>query len=264
MTNRLCACVVAGTLCAGVAFNPSTAFAQAPPVSGSGSASGLAAPVGDSAFRHLFGDALRDLSRMPSRETFTLLSIGAVAAAFGHQVDGRMSRSLSQSRSADAALAAGETLGGMHVQLAGATAMYALGRLTDHGRVTAVGVDLVRAQLVTQTLTMAIKTAVGRTRPDGTHYSFPSGHSSTSFATATVLQRNFGWKAGVPAYAAATYVAASRIQDRRHFLSDVVFGAAIGIAAGRTVTIGRGDHQLALAPAAVPGGAGFNVTWTKR
>jgi membrane-associated phospholipid phosphatase len=82
-----------------------------------------------------------------------------------------------------------------------------------------------------------------------------------TFASATVLQRNFGWKAGVPAYAFATYVAASRVQEKRHFLSDVAFGAAIGIAAGRTVTIGRGGREFALGPVAVPGGGGLQFTW---
>jgi len=82
-----------------------------------------------------------------------------------------------------------------------------------------------------------------------------------TFASATVLQRNLGWKAGIPAYAVAGYVAASRIQVRRHFLSDVTFGAALGITAGRAVTIGRGDHRFAVAPAAVPGGGGISLTW---
>jgi membrane-associated phospholipid phosphatase len=102
---------------------------------------------------------------------------------------------------------------------------------------------------------------VGRTRPDGTQYSFPSGHSSVSFATATVLQRDLGWKVGVPAYGLATYVAASRIQDKRHFLSDVTFGAAIGIVAGRSVTVGSGNAKFAVAPSATPGGGGVTLTW---
>ena len=112
-----------------------------------------------------------------------------------------------------------------------------------------------------QTLTSAVKLSVRRARPDGTQYSFPSGHTSVSFATATVLQRHLGWKAGVPAYALATYVAASRVQDKRHFLSDVAFGAAIGIVAGRTVTLGRGEHRVTMAPAATPGGGGLSLTW---
>ena len=80
-----------------------------------------------------------------------------------------------------------------------------------------------------------------------------------TFATATVLQQHFVWKVGVPAYAAAAYVAASRIQMKRHYASDVAFGAALGILAGRTVTMGR--TGWALAPMAAPGGAGAGFTW---
>jgi membrane-associated phospholipid phosphatase len=73
-----------------------------------------------------------------------------------------------------------------------------------------------------------------------------------------VLQQHFGWRVGVAAYAAASYVAASRLQMRRHYLSDVAFGAALGILAGRTV--GR-SHRFVLTPIVTPGGTGAGVTW---
>ena len=44
----------------------------------------------------------------------------------------------------------------------------------------------------------------------------------------------------------------------------VTFGAALGITAGRAVTIGRGNHRFALAPAAVPGGGAVSLTWIGR
>jgi len=106
-----------------------------------------------------------------------------------------------------------------------------------------------------------VKMSVRRGRPDGTQFSFPSGHTSVSFASATVLQRHFGWKAGVPAYAMASYVAASRIHDKRHFLSDVAFGAAVGIVSGWTVTMGHGDAKMTMTPVAAPGGAGLSLSW---
>jgi len=119
---------------------------------------------------------------------------------------------------------------------------------------------LIRAQVVAETTTLAIKYSVGRVRPDGTGYSFPSGHAAATFATATVLERHFGWKVGIPAYLVASYVAASRLENRRHYLSDVAFGAALGIAAGRTVTIGRGAARFAVGPMATEGGGGVSFT----
>ena len=152
-------------------------------------------------------------------------------------------------------------MGSAPVQLGTALATYALGKATHSSTVTSLGSDLFRAQIVTQTMTQGIKLAAGRTRPDGTPYSFPSGHTSSAFATATVLQRHFGWKAGIPAYSVASWVAASRIQTKRHYVSDVAFGAALGIVGGRTVTIGHGDARFAVAPAVAPGGAGVSVSW---
>ena len=59
----------------------------------------------------------------------------------------------------------------------------------------------------------------------------------------------------------AAYVAASRVHEKRHFVSDVSFGAVLGIVAGRTVTVGRGDARFAVGPMATPGGGGVAFTW---
>jgi membrane-associated phospholipid phosphatase len=67
-------------------------------------------------------------------------------------------------------------------------------------------------------------------------YSFPSGHASAVFTTASILHQHFGWKVGGPSYVVASYVALSRLPSNRHFLSDVIFGSALGIAVGRSVT----------------------------
>jgi membrane-associated phospholipid phosphatase len=76
-----------------------------------------------------------------------------------------------------------------------------------------------------------------------------------------VLQRHYGWKVGVPAYAIASYIAASRLSNARHYLSDVLVGAAVGIIVGRTVTIGVGAERFAVSPMIVPGGGGVQFTW---
>jgi membrane-associated phospholipid phosphatase len=123
-----------------------------------------------------------------------------------------------------------------------------------------IGVDLLRAQIMTQALTLGLKLAVRRDRPDGTGYSFPSGHSSVTFASATVLQRHLGWRAALPTYTVASYVAISRLHENRHFLSDVTFGAALGIAAGRTITR-HGRNTWVMTPASVPGG--IEVVWAR-
>jgi membrane-associated phospholipid phosphatase len=81
-----------------------------------------------------------------------------------------------------------------------------------------------------------IKAAVGRERPNGeNNQSFPSGHASNAFVLATVAERHYGWKLGLPAYVIAGVVGASRIQQDKHYVSDVVAGATLGYIVGRTV-----------------------------
>ena len=57
----------------------------------------------------------------------------------------------------------------------------------------------------------------------GNNGSFPSGHTSSSFATATAIQQRWGWKAGFPAYLLASYAGITRLHQN-HYLGDVAFG----------------------------------------
>ena len=77
--------------------------------------------------------------------------------------------------------------------------------------------------------TYALKISIDETRPNGGRYSFPSGHTSSTFSCAEFLRRRYGWSYGVPAYLAAAFVGYSRVESRNHYTRDVVAGAAIGI-----------------------------------
>src|SRR6478752_1809111 len=200
-------------------------------------------------WRDLFGDTVRDVRNLPSRQTLGWLAIGSAAAIGAKPADSRFGRSLSTATELREPLEPGAFIGSTPFQLGLSAATYAFGRMSDSPRMTAVGADLFRAQLISQGLTMVAKEAVRRHRPEGSGYAFPSGHTTVSFASATVLQRHFGWRVGTPAYALASYVAMSRVQMQRHYLSDVAFGAALGIAAGHTITLGR-QRQMQLAPMA--------------
>ncbi len=238
-------------------------FVCASPLSAQGLSSAAATPaaartIAEPDLRWLVEGTVSDFKRLPSADSGTFLTVAATAAFIASMADSHATSTLSRSSALAATFEPGETIGGARMQLAGALATYGIGRLTGSRRVAMVGGDLLRAQLLSQALTAGIKMTVRRTRPDGTQFSFPSGHTSVTFASATVLHRDLGWKVGLPAYAVATYVAASRVQEKRHFLSDVAFGAALGIVAGRTVTIGRGDARFAVQPTAVPGGGGVS------
>ena len=213
----------------------------------------------DRSTRQLFIGAVRDIGRVPSRASVGILAIGGAAALGTHAVDRRVNRTFSSRDELHGTFRAGATLGGAPLELGAAFTTYAIGRAMNKPCAAALGADLVQAQLMAQMFTIGLKQATRRTRPEGSGLSFPSGHTTMVFASATVLQRHFGWKAAIPAYAVASYVAASRVQTQRHYLSDVAFGAALGIVAGRTVAVGHG-RQLMLVPLAVPRGGGVSLT----
>lgn len=76
------------------------------------------------------------------------------------------------------------------------------------------------------------------TRPDGSNsHSFPSGHTATAFMTATMLTKEYGHKSpwiGIGAYSVATATGLMRMANNKHWLSDVLTGAGIGILSTET------------------------------
>ena len=122
-----------------------------------------------------------------------------------------------------------------------------------------------RAQLLSQIYVQGIKYTAQRERPDGSNnQSFPSGHSASAFATASVLQRQYGWKVGVPAMVLAGYVATARVHDNKHYLSDVIFGASMGIAAEHTVSLHSGRYTWDVVPTGGPDRVGVMVSLRPR
>src|SRR5262249_23602717 len=153
----------------------------------------------------------------------------------------------------------GATYGNLAFQVPLAATWWIVGHVVGSERASAAGRDLLRAQISGASFTYALKYAVDRTRPNGDPRSFPSGHATAAFATATVLQEHYGWKLGLPMFALATYVGGERVTQKKHWPSDVTFGAAIGMMSGRTVTLHLRRERVELHPQAVPGGGGVLV-----
>jgi undecaprenyl-diphosphatase len=118
---------------------------------------------------------------------------------------------------------------GQHqVVLAGMLAIAMLDPVAGRATVVRLVAVLVPTNLVVE----ALKRSVGRIRPDGdrnpSNASFPSSHAANAFAIAAVLARR--WKRPSPiVWLLAAVVAWSRVYLNRHFLSDVVCGALIGL-----------------------------------
>lgn len=129
-----------------------------------------------------------------------------------------------------------------------------IGWATENHQHTYVGLQGVKAYLLAGGATMVLKFAFRRERPKeqevlnplkfqgpftpGTdHLSFPSGHTSTAFAVATVLAKGYPeskW-VGYVSYSLATLTGVSRIYDNYHWASDVFIGAALGYYIGKII-----------------------------
>jgi membrane-associated phospholipid phosphatase len=128
--------------------------------------------------------------------------------------------------------------------------LFAHGRLRDNDRSTEAGKVLASALAIDGITTGAMKIAIGRHRPSATNSStefdpfsfsnrsFPSGHMSWSFTTATVMAEMYDDKPWVKyaGYGTATLIGVARISDDSHWASDVLFGAVKGYLIGKTVT----------------------------
>jgi|SRR5665213_1113695 len=207
-------------------------------------------------------DGLRlDITHLPSTSNLYIALAGGGAALAVHPLDQNFNVHFeSHAHFINAVYAPAKYYGDTPEQVALSIGTYAFGRIFDEPKVSHLGMDLLRAQAISEMLIEPLKFATQRERPDGSnHLSFPSGHSAVTFAAATVIERHLGWKKAVLAYLIASYVASSRLHDNVHYLSDVVFGAAVGTIAGRTVTE-HGRETWSLAPAFVPGGTAILLT----
>lgn len=142
----------------------------------------------------------------------------------------------------------GAIAGGVLGQLGISGGAYGAGLLTHNRSLQNFALDNLQAQVFTGGLTFITKELFHRSRPynaqgayqwkgpfkgSGDAYqSFFSGHSSLAFSTATMifLHSKRRWWVGLASYGAASAIAASRIQQQKHWLSDVVMGAIVGSA----------------------------------
>jgi membrane-associated phospholipid phosphatase len=92
-----------------------------------------------------------------------------------------------------------------------------------------------------------MKYGIGILRPDGSTYnSFPSGHTASAFTAAEILHQEYGQKSvwfSVLGYTAATATGAMRILNNRHWSSDVLVGAGIGMLSTKLVYWGYEKYQ---------------------
>jgi membrane-associated phospholipid phosphatase len=149
------------------------------------------------------------------------------------------------------------------------------GAIGHNPRLTHIGWRVFGSLAVAGAVTVGVKTVSGRARPDSPGIdgdsddfglfsgrdAWPSGHTSMAFALATSLgdELHNPW-ARWGLYGAATAVAWSRVNDNRHWLSDVATGAVVGIASAKFAT-GRWTIFGVRAPTFIAGPRGVGLGW---
>jgi len=95
------------------------------------------------------------------------------------------------------------------------------------------------SNIISGGIVQGTKTAIGRARPSNyDNRSFPSGHTQTAFVAAEFLYQEYKDKSiwiGISGYSVATFVGVARVYNNRHWVSDVVAGAGIGILSTKAV-----------------------------
>lgn len=125
----------------------------------------------------------------------------------------------------------------LHFGIAGA--WYAVSVYRQDDKNHAFSRAMIDALGVTGLTTVLLKVSMDDEAPNGEYYGWPSGHMSSSMAVASVMHEYYGWQAGVPLYLLSGYIGATRLQDREHDFSDLVFGAALGWVVGHSVVQGE-------------------------
>ena len=249
-----------------VALAPSTSRAQQP--AGVAQDSAVVIQAGAPAPRSRTDSVARDSASVPQPRPMTVSIFGrrdlAVAAGFTaaavalFPLDKQITAWVrSPGHLENAALRntmAGAEWGVEKGALIAAAGLWGTGLVTRNRTVADMGVHTLASIAVTQQVTQVLKGAFGRSRPYlvgdsvahdwrlGTGFSqsdrrsFPSGHTSMAFATATALSHEISraWpragKVAMPLlYAGAASGAIARIYHDQHWASDVTLGAAVGI-----------------------------------
>ncbi len=96
-------------------------------------------------------------------------------------------------------------------------------------------------------VTHVLKRVVDKPRPNDGDHAWPSGHTSSAFTGAAVLQIRHGWRVGVPAYLLAGYVGWTRVYVDAHDYWDFLGGAIIGVGSAYLFTKPYDPNRVAVA-----------------
>jgi membrane-associated phospholipid phosphatase len=197
-----------------------------------------------SQFGHETGDFIKQPSKWDGNDWLRLGMIGG-ASFLTMQVDQPIRDAVLKDRSYfySVPIEAGRIYGELYSPVVFFAGFAAHSLITNNMSTRKIAYEIGQASLYTGAITLIIKTAFGRARPfmnEGTssyhpfsfrddYHSFSGGHSATAFVISTILSRNAGptWLK-ILAYLPAVFTPISRVYQDQHWMSDNVFGGALG------------------------------------
>jgi membrane-associated phospholipid phosphatase len=127
------------------------------------------------------------------------------------------------------------------INIAAPVSIFAVGLMKHDKKLQEEALYIAGAYVASSIITQGLKPIIKRDRPfvaypqffsdryDGGGYSFPSGHTSAAFCTATSLSLYFPkWYVIAPSYLWAASVGWARMYEGVHYPSDVFAGAIVG------------------------------------
>jgi len=128
-----------------------------------------------------------------------------------------------------------QLLGHPGTHFAGAGVLWLSSALTQNAKQHEVARKMAQALAVNGVSTLLLKVSANTTAPNGDEMAWPSGHTSSAFTAAAVLNEYYGPLVGSPSLALAGLVGYQRIDSRVHDFSDVVFGGMLGYIIGSSI-----------------------------
>lgn len=104
---------------------------------------------------------------------------------------------------------------------------------------------MLKALSVTGSITIGMKAIRNNRTPNDKPLAWPSGHTSSSFTVASVLDELYGPEIGIPAYIGAGFVGYRMMDSGDHWASDVLFGGVLGYIVGHHFGAKHNESQLA-------------------
>jgi len=188
--------------------------------------------------RELWRDTKRVYTNTPNLIILGLA--GAASIALHPEADHRIARHFDHHHiMTKDARSTFEILGNPGIHWAVAGTMYIASQQLQMTKEYEVARTLVSALIINDLSCLTLQVAAWQKDPSGRYFGWPSGHVTSTMTVAAVMHQASGPLAAAPLYGLTTFVAIERLDDKDHWLSDVIFGGALGWVVGHTVAGGR-------------------------